>query len=135
MKPILVQDFLEISYRADLDLLLGRWLRPIELGEMQQGYHMLLEAAVTGQCRQWLLDVRRRQNTHKVGAQWMVSTFLPQLAAHLGGRTRLAYLMAPMYMRDTEADAAFPPATFFDDKPFVGERFIEENAALNWLRE
>ena len=135
MKPILVQDFLEISYRADLDLLLGRWLRPIELGEMQQGYHMLLEAAVTGQCRQWLLDVRRRQNTHKVGAQWMVGTFLPQLAAHLGGRTRLAYLMAPMYMRDTEADAAFPPATFFDDKPFIGERFIEENAALDWLRK
>ena len=135
MKPILVQDFLEISYRADLNLLLGRWLRPIELTEMQRGYQLLLEAAVAGQCRQWLLDVRRRQNTHKVGAQWMVSTFLPQLGPSLGGRTRLAYLMAPTYLRDADADAAFPPATYFEGKPFVSERFIEESAALDWLRK
>ena len=134
MKPILVRDFLEISYRPDLDLLLGRWLRPIELEEMQHGYQLLLDAAVAGGCRQWLLDVRRRQNTHQVGAQWMLSTFLPQLAPRLGGRTRLAYLMAPAYLRDADADAAFPPATYFEGKPFVGERFIEESAALNWLR-
>ena len=133
MKPILVQDFLEISYRPDLNLLLGRWLRPIELEEMQHGYQLLLDAAVAGDCRQWLLDVRRRQNTHQVGAQWMLSNFLPQLAARLGGRTRLAYLMAPTYLRDADADAAFPPATYFEGKPFVGERFIEENTALDWL--
>ena len=133
MSPILVEDFLEISYRADLDLLLGRWLRPIELAEMQRGYQLMLDAAQAGQCRQWLLDVRRRQNTHQVGAQWMKSTFLPQLAARLGGRTRLAYLLAPAYLRDESADAAFPPAAYFDGKPFVGERFIEENTALQWL--
>ncbi|WP_210516947.1 hypothetical protein [Hymenobacter terricola] len=134
MSPILVQDFLEISYRADLDLLLGRWLRPIELAEMQQGYELLLDAAVAGGCRRWLLDVRRRQNTHQVGAQWMVDTLLPQLTTRLGGRTRLAYLMAPVYLRDEAADAAFPPASYFVDKPFVGERFIEEDAALYWLQ-
>jgi hypothetical protein len=63
----------------------------------------------------------------------MVSTLLPELAQRLGGRTRLAYLMAPVYMRDEAADAAFPPAAYFADKPFIGERFIEENAALAWL--
>ena len=135
MSPILVQDFLEISYRADLDLLLGRWLRPIALAEMQQGYALLLDAAVAGRCRQWLLDVRRRQNTHEVGAQWMASTFLPQLGPRLGGRTRLAYLTAPAYLRDASADAAFPTAAYFADKPFVGERFIEESAALRWLSQ
>lgn len=133
MNPILVQDFLEISYRTDLDLLVGRWLRPIELPELQLGYQLLLDAAQAGNCRRWLLDVRRRLNTHQVGAQWMVTTLLPQLEGRLGGRTRLAYLMAPVYLRNEAADAAFPPAAYFVDKPFIGERFIEEKAALAWL--
>ncbi|MBF9236222.1 hypothetical protein I2I05_02325 [Hymenobacter sp. BT683] len=133
MNPILVQDFLEISYRTDLDLLVGRWLRPIELPEMQRGYQLLLDAAQAGGCRRWLLDVRRRQNTHQLGARWMVTTWLPQLEPRLGGRTRLAYLMAPVYLRDEAADAAFPPAAYFVDKPFIGERFIEESAAIAWL--
>jgi hypothetical protein len=133
MTPILVHDFLEISYRADLDLFLGRWLRPIALEEMQQGYERMLNAAVAGGYRRWLLDVRRRQNTHQVGAQWMINTLLPQLGPRLGGRTRLAYLMAPVFMRDQLADAAFPPAAYFVDKPFVSERFIAEDAAIQWL--
>ena len=135
MNPILVKDYLEISYRPDLDLLLGRWLRPIELAEMQHGYELLLEAAVASHCRRWLLDVRRRQNTHQVGAAWMVSTLLPQLAARLGGRARLAYLLVPAFLRDAAADAAFPPPAYFEGKPFIGERFIEERAAIAWLRE
>lgn len=133
MGPLLVEDFLEISYRADLDLLVARWLRPIELPQLQRGYGLLLEAALAGNCRRWLLDVRRRLNTHQLGASWMVSTFLPQLGPVLGGRTRLAYLLAPVYMRDSSADSAFPPAAYFEGKPFIGERFIEENAALAWL--
>lgn len=133
MSPLLVQDYLEISYRADLDLLVARWLRPIELAELQQGYQRLLEAARAGNCRRWLLDVRRRLNTHQVGAQWMVGTFLPQLEPLLGGRTRLAYLLAPVYMRDSTADSAFPPPAYFAGKPFVGERFTEESAAIAWL--
>ena len=135
MSDSLTQDFLTISYRSDLDLLVGRWLRPIELAEMQQGYKQLLVAAVANNCRRWLLDVRRRQNTHQIGAQWMLSAFLPLLAPQLGGRTRLAYLMAPVYLRDIAADATFPPLAYFEGKPFVGERFIEENAAIAWLDE
>ena len=134
MSPLLVQDFLEISYRADLDVLVARWLRPIELPEMQYGYQLLLEAAQAGNCRRWLLDVRRRLNTHQIGAQWMVSSFLPLVGARLGGRTQLAYLLAPTYMRDLAADAAFPQPSYFAGKPFIGERFIEENTAIEWLR-
>ena len=135
MSPLLVEDYLEISYRADLDLLIARWLIPIELPRMQQGYQLLLEAARAGNCRRWLLDVRRRLNTHQVGAQWMVSTFLPQLGVQLGGRTRLAYLLAPVYLRDAAADSAFPLPAYFEGKPYIGERFIEENTAIAWLRE
>ena len=68
MSPLLVEDYLEISYRADLDLLIARWLIPIELPKMRQGHQLLLEAARAGNCRRWLLNVRRRLNTPPVGA-------------------------------------------------------------------
>ena len=68
MSPLLGEDYLEISCQADLDLLIARWLIPIELPRMQQGHQLLLEAARAGNCRRWLLDVRRRLNTPQVGA-------------------------------------------------------------------
>lgn len=133
MDSFSVEDFLTVSYRADLEVLLARWQRPIELAEMQRGYEALLAAAVAGGYRRWLLDVRRRFDTHRIGAQWMVSTLLPQLGPRLGGRTRLAYLLAPMYLRSEDADAAFPPPAFFVGQPFVADRFVEEQAAIAWL--
>ena len=134
MNPVRVEDFLDISYRADLDVLVARWLRPVELPELQQGYEQMLAAAQAGAGRRWLIDVRRRFNTHQVGAQWMASNLLPRLGPTLGGRSRLAYLLAPMYLRDAAADAAFPPQSYFEGQPFIGDRFIEENAAIEWLR-
>ena len=64
----------------------------------------------------------------------MVSSLLPRLGPTLGGRSRLAYLMAPIYLRDVTADSTFPPSSYFEGKPFVGERFIEESAPIAWLR-
>ena len=134
MNPIRVEDFLEITYRADLGVLVARWLRPVDLAELQAGYEHTLKTAQAGAGRRWLIDVRRRFNTHQVGAQWMVNSLLPRLEPALGGRSRLAYLLAPLYLRDATADSAFPPPTYFEGKPFVGERFIEEDAAIAWQR-
>lgn len=128
-------DFLHVSYRPDLDVLFARWMRLVTLAEMQAGYIYLLEQAGHYGCRNWLLDVRRRVNTDREGAQWMVRVLLPQLEARLGGRARLAYLLAPQELRDQEADAAFPPPAFFLDKPYIADRFIEEGAAINWLQQ
>jgi len=66
MSPILVRDFLKISCRADLNLLVGRWLRPIELEELQHGYQLLLDAAEAGKCQRWLLDV----HGDKIPTKW-----------------------------------------------------------------
>ena len=125
---------MDISYRADLDVLVARWLRPVELPELQAGYEQMLAAAQAGAGRRWLVDVRHRSNTHQIGAPWMVSSLLPRLGPTLGGRNRLAYLMGPIYLRDVAADSTFPPPSYFEGKPFVGERFIEESAPIAWLR-
>ena len=131
MEKIIGEDFLEIIYRPDLDMLVARWPRAIGLPELQRGYELLLAGAIGCGCRRWLLDVRRRLNTHQLGAQWMMSSLLSRLGPQLGGRTRLAYLLAPIYLR--AADAAFPPPAYFNGKPFVADRFVEEQAATVWL--
>ena len=45
MNPVRVDDFLGISYRADLDVLVARRLRPVELPELLAGYEQMLAAA------------------------------------------------------------------------------------------
>lgn len=126
-------DYLNISYRPDLEVLVVRWMRPVTLPEVQAGYHLLLEAAITHQCQQWLLDVRRRFNTDREGARWMITEFLPAVGARLGGRTYLAYLLAPLLLRDQSADDAFPSPESMADKPFLGLRFTDEREAIEWL--
>lgn len=128
-------DFLALSYRPDLEVLVVRWMRVISLAEMCHGYELLLLAAAQYRCRQWLIDARRRNNTDREGAVWMVQNFLPRLHGQLGGRTALAYLLPPVHLRDQLADAAFPPASFFEGKPFVAERFTDERTALDWLQQ
>ena len=64
----------------------------------------------------------------------MVSSLLPRLGPTLGGRSRLAYLIASIYLRDVAADSTFPPSSYFEGKPFIGDRFVEENTAIEWLR-
>lgn len=126
-------DFLLLNYRSDLDLLTLRWMRLVTLEEMRQGYELMLEMAAAHGCRQWLVDVRRRTNTNREGAAWMLGDFVPRVQQRLGGRPALAYLLAPVSLRDVAADAAFPPLSYFDDKPYVAERFIEEGPAVEWL--
>ena len=41
----------------------------------------------------------------------MVSSLLPRLGPTLGGRSRLAYLIASIYLRDVAADSTFPPSS------------------------
>ncbi|MBD2717139.1 hypothetical protein KBK19_19000 [Microvirga sp. STR05] len=132
--PAPAAEFLLLSYRADLHVLVGRWMRVVTLAEMQQGYELLLQAAVEHRCRQWLLDTRRRNNTDEEGAQWMTQEFLPRLQGLLGGTTALAYLLPPVHLRNAAADAAFPPASYFKDKPFISDRFIDERLAIEWLQ-
>jgi hypothetical protein len=126
-------DYLAISYRPDLRVLVGRWMRPVTLPEMQAGYELLLEAAITHQCQEWLLDVRRRFNTDREGAHWMTTEFLPAVARRMGGRTYLAYLLAPLLLRDQSADDAFPTPESMVAAPFLGVRFTDEREAIEWL--
>jgi hypothetical protein len=85
-------DSFTLSYLPDQGLLIGRWLRPVALAALQAHYAALLEAAQAhGNCRHWLLDVRRRQINEPAAVQWFGEVFSPPLPALLGRPVVIAY--------------------------------------------
>jgi len=126
-------DYLDLTYRADLDLLVARWMRHPTLVEMQQGYNLMLNTAATCGCVRWLIDARRRDHTNQSGIPWMMEVFYPQLAIRLEGRVFLAFLLAPVHLQALEADTSLLPLSYFDTLPYQIGRFLEERAAIAWL--
>ncbi|MBC6610447.1 hypothetical protein H8B15_05915 [Hymenobacter sp. BT507] len=126
-------DYLDLTYRADLDLLVARWMRHPCVAEMQHGYNLMLNAAASQGCVRWLIDARRRDHTNQSGIPWMMEVFYPQLANRLQGRVFLAFLLAPVHLQVLEADTSLLPLSYFDTLPYQIGRFLEERAAIAWL--
>ncbi|RYU80101.1 hypothetical protein [Hymenobacter persicinus] len=135
MPLISTLDFLQVTYRPELRVLVLRWMRQTTLAELQQGYQALLAEAATHQCWCWLVDARRRDSANQDGTQWMMDVFFPQLAGQIHHKVYLAYLFAPTHLRELEADNSVPALTYFDGRPYQVERFTEELAAMQWLQQ
>lgn len=129
-------DFLQIDYRPDLELLVGRWLRAVNEGELYASYPTLLEEAVAHGSRYWLLDARRRLNVDVAITDWLLNDFVPRLHQHLHGRVYIAYLVAPIQMTEAvPANMVIPPTTYFEGRASLMRRFTDESEALAWLAE
>lgn len=119
-------DFMTLHYRADINLLVCRWQRPISGAEFQQGYRTLLRAAQTTNCPFWLLDVRGHTVPEAGPMQWLKQEFLPHLAGQVGRSICLGYLLSPSQLRQV-----VPPA---DDGVCVAF-FSEEGPLTAWLTQ
>jgi hypothetical protein len=125
-------EFLEVAYRPDTGLLVGRWLRSISEEELQEGYATLRGAALHHGCQRWLVDARRRVDRRRNGPEWVITRFLPEVQQELGTPLAVAFLVLPNHLQELEAATgavlASPP-----NAPFRFARFIEEGAANTWL--
>ena len=124
-----------LEYRADLGLSIGRWLTDLPPPELQGTYEAMLAAAQAhGNCRFWLLDLRRRPVAGPDLNAWFRDQFSPRIAAALNGPLFTAYLAGPhqrpaaesnemeLYFRREAAVNAFP------------QLFENEAEAVEWLR-
>jgi hypothetical protein len=128
-------EYLEHHYRADLGVLVGRWLRQPTEAELHTGYHRLLEAAAACGARRWLVDARRRDHANQQGTPWMTQHFFPLLPGRLGAPVHLAYLFMPSHLQEIEHDSTVPPLSYFDGRPYQVQRFTEEHQAMQWLAQ
>ena len=133
--PHSVSDYLEIIYQPDLNILIGRFLRPVSEEENQQCYLDLLAAAQQHDAaRYWLLDIRRRHRSGPLTLTWLLHDFYPRLVRELGPPVRMVYFMAPGLRQEFQTDGTVPePHAYAPNEPFRLNQCITEGEAVQWL--
>ena len=85
------------AYHPTSQQLRGEWVGPVVDADMRRHYgELLAEARAHGNCRFWLLDLRRR-NWHDLGfPAWYQEVLVPTLHAALGQPVFIAYVLDPV---------------------------------------
>ncbi|HEX8349531.1 MAG TPA: hypothetical protein VF598_06205, partial [Hymenobacter sp.] len=127
--PTIAPDYLHATYRPDLSILVGRWMRSVETAELRSGYASLLTKAEEQACPFWLLDTRRRLTVEQADIHWMMEEFYPLVFSRLRQTVYFAFLLAPNQLTEVLANPSLPPLSYFDGRPYQVERFIDERLA------
>ena len=124
-----------LEYRADLGLIIGRWLLDLPPPALQGTYEAMLAAAQAyGNCWFWLLDLRRRPVAGPDLNEWFREQFSPRIAAALNGPLFTAYLAGPHQRPATESDEM---ELYFRREAAVNafpQLFENEAEAVEWLQ-
>ncbi|GAA4043692.1 hypothetical protein GCM10022409_32140 [Hymenobacter glaciei] len=125
---------LQLSYRPDLNILVGRWGYQPDPHELPAVYKEVQELALKHGCRFWLQDIRRRTLNDPHTTRWLLQDFFPGMARHLGGRLYVAYLVGPVLHEAIVSQPDFVSAEYYDGQPFAISFFGDEGAAMQWLQ-
>jgi hypothetical protein len=132
--PSFSTDAFSVEYRPDLGILIGRWLQALPPPELQGTYQTMLAAArAHGNCRFWLLDLRRRPPAGPNLTEWFRDQFSPQVAAALDGPLFTAYLAGPhqrLAAESAEMELHLRQAAKLDSYPLF---YDNEADAVTWL--
>ena len=132
--PYAATEHLEISFHDDLQVLVGRWQRPVTEAEARQDYADLLAAAQHFGARYWLFDIRRRGRSAPATLDWLLTDYYTQAVRVLGAPVRLVYFMAPGLRQEFQTDGVVPePTTYASTQAFRMNQCITEAEALAWL--
>ena len=125
-----------LEYRADLDLLIGRWLQALPPPQLQGTYEAMLAAAKAyNNCRFWLLDLRRSLLAGPDLNEWFREQFSPQIASALSGPLFTAYLAGPhqrLAAGSAEMELHLRHAATLDLYPLLHDGEAE---AVTWLTD
>ena len=134
MTPNIPSPLLQLTYRPDLDILVGRWSYQPAPHELPAAYQQVQAMALHEQSRFWLQDIRRRTFNDPQTTQWLLDSYFPDVARRLGARLYVAYLVGPTLHETIVNRTNFVSAQSQDDKPFVTAFFGDEGAAIKWLQ-
>ncbi len=126
---------LDLTFRPDLNVLLGRWLyQPEHSAELLPCYQQLADTTLASGCRFWLQDLRRRASPDHDIKRWLTSEYYPDIARRLGRRLYVAYLFSPDMHRQIVEAPDYAPAAAYQDQPYLLDFFGNEGAAIQWLQ-
>ncbi|GGG46748.1 hypothetical protein [Hymenobacter glacieicola] len=128
--PPTAADYVEFHRRDELGVLIIRWTRPVSAAELQQSYEAALTLARPASTRYWLADSRGRGPASEDDTHWVLTQFMPRVAAVLHGRVYLAFLVSAAQLSPEEQQTGSPMV--FSDLAHV-RLFATEEAAIHWL--
>ena len=135
MLPTPAPELLQLTYRPDLEVLIGRWGYQPDPAALPAEYERLEAAALQHQARHWLQDIRRRSLNDPATTRWLLDVFFPDMARRLGGQLRVAYLASPALYAHILADSGYVPASAYAGLPHAVAFFGNEGEALAWLKQ
>lgn len=124
---------LDLVYRADLGILVGRWGYQPDPAGLPAAYEQLTASAHAANCRFWLQDIRRRTLNDPAITQWLLTESFPDMARRLGPRLCVAYLTSPALHQAIREAPGFADVDAYEGRPFAVAFFGEEGAAVAWL--
>jgi hypothetical protein len=125
---------LQLAYRPDLHVLVGRWGYQPEPHDLALVYQQVEELALKYECRFWLQDIRRRTLNDPDTTRWLLKEFFPSMARRLSGRLYVAYLVGPALHEAIVSQPGYVSAESYDGQPFAVSFFGDEGAAMQWLQ-
>lgn len=134
MNPDSSPMLLHLTPRLDLGILVGRWGFQPDPALLPAAYEALTAEALATGCRFWLQDIRRRTLNDPQTTTWLLQTYFPDMAARLGGRLYVAYLVGPTLHQLIVSQPDFILPAGYENTPHVVAFFGDEGAAMHWLQ-
>ncbi|MBT9392207.1 hypothetical protein KLP40_03445 [Hymenobacter sp. NST-14] len=127
-----VSDYVLITYRPDLQLLIMRWTRPATPAEHRAGYQAALALARQQQVGRWLIDLRSRGLADPADLLWVMHDFRQEFRTALPtAARRIAYFTTPYHADILSARLRELEAATLDGLQLAV--FVEETPAYQWL--
>jgi hypothetical protein len=127
-------DFFSLDYEAKPHLLVGRWLHDSDDDDLYPAYRRLLASAkANGNCRFWLLDMRRRSWHTAAFAQWFSELLANQVVREVGAPVFVAYIADEAHRVDIESVATEATLRQAAQVEFYPYFFSDEATAREWL--
>lgn len=125
---------LHLTPRPDLGILVGRWGFQPDPALLPAAYETLAAEALATGCRFWLQDIRRRTLNDPQITIWLLQTYFPDMAARLGGRLCVAYLVGPTLHQHIISQPDFVVPAGYANLPHTVAFFGDEGEAMHWLQ-
>ena len=125
---------LNFAYRADLDILVGRWGYQPDPRELPAVYQQLTDVALENRAGSGCRTFAAAPSTTPPPRTGCSASTFPDMARRLGGRLFVAYLVGPALHEAIISQPDYVSAEAYDDKPYAISFFGDEGAAIRWLQ-
>jgi hypothetical protein len=127
-------NYFSLDYEVESHLLIGRWLHDSDDEALYPAYRQLLAAAkANGNCRFWLLDMRRRRWHTAAFAHWFSGLLAHEVVREVGASVFVAYVADEahrVHIESVATEATLRQAAQVEFYPYF---FNNEAVARDWL--